>query len=104
GVKRNCHALPAAATQNQPLQQRGSFSSRALTAVASHRLCTFVQPPLIFLIVLPGEITDVGSRNQRVPLLFRQVDNMQATVHSFSRVTSALNANPPQPPPFPPTP
>ena len=86
----NRHALATAATEDQSLQQCWPFAGRALAPVTSHRLCTFVKALLILLVVFPGQIAGVGSRNQRLPFILRELYNGETAVHGFANMASSI--------------
>src|SRR5215469_7143728 len=65
------HSLTADTTDNQTLQQRGTFTRRTLATLGTECMSIFLQPSLILLVFLPGDVTDMRAEEQRVPFVFR---------------------------------
>src|SRR6516165_2429643 len=66
------HPLPAEPTQHQSLEQRRPFSRWPLAPVAATGLGVFPQRLLVALVPVPGDVSDMSLRQQRVPLVGRQ--------------------------------
>src|SRR5262249_32931013 len=65
------HSLTADTTDNQTLQQRGAFTRRTLATLWAEGMSIFLQPSLILLVFIPGDVTDMRAEQQRVPFVFR---------------------------------
>ena len=63
------HALAADTAEHQALHERGPFPRRALSAVEAVSLRTVPQPPLVVLVLRPGDVPLMDIRDERVPLL-----------------------------------
>src|SRR3990170_1712093 len=66
------HAIAADTADYQALEERGTFARRALPPLAPPRLGALAKPPLILLELLPGDVSGMGIRYERDPLLPRQ--------------------------------
>jgi hypothetical protein len=73
GVVTHAHALAAAPADGQTLQQGGALTRRALASLGAVRLRVLVQALKVCFVLLPGEVAGVGSEDQRVPFLARQL-------------------------------
>lgn len=76
------HPLPAAPTQHQPLQKGGPFAWGVET-VWSIGLTVRSQLGEMGLILLPGDITDMGLMDHHLPLLAGQHRDMGLAIDGF---------------------
>ena len=63
------HPIAAAAAQQQPLQQGGSFARWALSAIIPVRLGILKQSLLVGLVLRPRDVSHVRTRDQTDPLV-----------------------------------
>src|ERR1700730_14317281 len=83
------HALAADAADHQTLQQRGTLTRRALATLGAEGMRILLQPSLILLIFLPGDVAEMGAEQQSVPLILRYsllLDTLQRPAYASAPI------------------
>ena len=87
----NRHAVSAASTDHQALQQCGAFSRRPAAPIGAHRLCALMQALLVLLVLFPAKVARVSAGNQRVPLIPGHALHAATAMHALALVAAAVD-------------
>jgi hypothetical protein len=90
-VVTNRHAAPASTTDHESLKKCWTLTRRATAPVGSDRLCALMQTLLILLVLFPGQITGVGTRNQRIPLVPRGANHTRASIDCLACMGATID-------------
>jgi hypothetical protein len=90
-VVTNRHAVPASTTDHDSLKKCWTLTRCASAPVGSDRLCALMQTLLILLILFPGQITGMGARNQRIPLVPRGANHTRASIDCLACMGATID-------------
>ena len=89
------HPIPTPPTDDQSLEQGGSFPGRTVAAIFSVGGTILLQLMQIRFVLLPGDISNMSVSQEKLPLILRNGLSMVRTVRLFRRARTRHPQNAP---------